>query len=147
MKAKVILAVLALLLAIPSTALASSPAVVPPHVMVGSVRVQVRMDHPHSLGACWPTPIKHFHLEVFRVLSTGRSEYMSNFHVGKSGACYVVFNNYKPAMCYKTCTGGSGLWASLKSAAKQLALAFGVTFTLVAIIAIATAAYAPALGM
>jgi hypothetical protein len=125
---------------------APARAALPTHVVVARVRVQVRMDKPHPLGACWPTPIKHLHVEVFKI-QNGRGTYLSNFHVGKSGSCYVVFNNYKPRMCYKTCNGKPGLWGSLVKAAKTTALALGITFTAAAIAAIVAAAYAPAVAL
>jgi hypothetical protein len=119
---------------------------IPTNVVIAKVRVQVRMDKPHSLGLCWPNPIKHLHVEVFKI-EGGRGTYLSNFHVGKSGSCYVVFNNYKPSMCYKTCNGEKGLRGSLVKAAKTIALALGVTFTAAAILAIVTAAVAPAVAI
>jgi hypothetical protein len=144
MKAKVAMVLLAVLLVVPATAKAAG---IPPHVIVGKVRVQVRVDAPHSLGTCWQTPIKHIHVEIFRVMPNGRAAYMSNFHVGKSGACYVVFNNYKPYMCYRTCNGSTGLWGSLVAAARKVALVFGVTFTLAVILVIVTAAFGPAIAL
>jgi hypothetical protein len=143
MKSRWILALLVVLLAIP----ASVYAVTPPHMVVGKVRVQVRVDRPHSLGICWPSPIKHLHVEIFQIMTGGRAKYLSNFHVGKSGSCYVVFNNYRPAMCYKTCNGSSGLRSSLVRAAKTVAVAFGITFTATVIAIIVATAFVPALGL
>jgi hypothetical protein len=105
-------------------------AALPPHVMIGKWRIQFRADRPHSLGGCVSQPVSHFHVELFQLIGSGRWKYLSNFHVGSyrsTGRCFVIWNNYRPALCLRSCGGRGGLERILKSALILAAAAAGVT--------------------
>ena len=106
-------------------------------------RVQIRTDHPHCFGACVRTPVKHFHVEVFKRISGGRYEYVSNFHVGiyrsaNGRKCYVVWNNHRPALCMKTCNMSQAqLRHSIQSALVAIGVAVAIAVTIAALVAVA----------
>jgi len=70
-------------------------------------RLQFRGPETHPLGSCVASPVKHFHVELFRQNQRGGFDYVVNFHLGTylSGGkrCFVLFNNVRPQICWKIC--------------------------------------------
>lgn len=83
-------------------------AAAPPSIQLQGWKLQFRAPHSHSLGSCVRQSVNHFHVELFRARGGGRYDYVSNFHLGtyRSGSqrCFVLWNNYYPSVCWKTCS-------------------------------------------
>ena len=102
------LVVCAIGVALPQNAEARMP---PPRLIIQKWMVQIRRDVPHSFGSCVRQPVSHFHVELFEARGGGRYRYLSNFHIGtyhNGRRCFVVWNNYRPPMCLKSCRGTQG---------------------------------------
>jgi len=141
----VLLAVLLVGMAVPRDVEARIP---PPRVAIRNWLVQIRKDVPHRFGTCVRQPVNHFHVEVFRHVGGGRYQYLSNFHVGSYRSagrhCFVVWNNYRPSICAKTCQPGQGgLVYLVRTALFTIAVFFGIAIPAVVLTMLARAIAAP----
>jgi hypothetical protein len=101
------------------------------------------------LGRCVSAPVTHFNVDIFQAMGGGRYQYAANFHLGtyRSGGsrCFVLYNNIRPVVCWKTCgpTMGdlAGMFRWMLTAAAAV-LVVAIAAWIVASIAEAAAALA-----
>jgi hypothetical protein len=79
----------------------------PPSITLFGWKLQFRGPETHSLSNCVTVPVNHFHVEIQRQTRPGKWDYILNLHLGtyrSSGRrCFVMWNNYEPRFCWKTC--------------------------------------------
>jgi hypothetical protein len=126
----------------------------PPSVELFGWRLQFRGPETHPLGSCVSAPVTHISIDVFQAAGGGRYNYAANFHLGtyRSGGkrCFVLYNNVRPVVCWKTCSPTMGDLAAMfrwMLAAAAAVLAVTIAAWIIATIAEAAAsvAFAPLL--
>jgi hypothetical protein len=126
----------------------------PPSVELFGWRLQFRGPETHPLGSCVSAAVNHFHVELFQAIGNGRYNYAANFHLGtyRSGSqrCFVLYNNIRPVVCWKTCGPTIGDLVSmfrwmLTAAAAVLAVAIAAWIVISIAEAAASVAFVPLL--